>query len=476
MTPSLFDPGLESITVAETKLSDIDGEAGELVVRGYPIAELAANATYEESVSLLLSGDLPPADDLEAFRSALADSRQLHDAVESLLRRAATENCDPMDALRMGLAATTLGVDVEDSAAVARHVVAVAPTIVATYWRYHEGKEPIAPDPELGHAANYRYMLTGERPTETERRALETFLTTMVDHGLNPSTFTARVVVSTESDLVSAATAAAGTLKGRRHGGNLRRVFDLLRTAHEADDAASVVRAKLDTAGWLPGFGHRVYDVRDPRAAVLAAATERLPVGAGGGFRETVEAVERAGTATLAERQRDTHTAPTVEFYAAALLYSVGVPPALFTPTFAVSRVGGWVAHALEQLADNTLVRPVSTYVGPAGRSWTPVEERGGQSIDSRRATVEPLSERLSTLSEPARLEILLALADADTPLAYSTLQSSTSIEDKGRFNYHLRQLRGSFVADRGDGYALLDPGRRFVDAVVDGDLLPDAG
>ncbi|MDS0259485.1 citrate synthase/methylcitrate synthase [Haloarcula sp. S1CR25-12] len=472
MTPSVFDPGLESITVAETELSDVDGEAGELVVRGYPIAELAANATYEEAASLLLSGRLPPADELRAFRSSLADARRLPDPVTALLR-AAADDADPMDALRMGLGATSLGVDEETPSAVARRVVAVTPTVVATYWRAREGLDPVTPDPDLGHAANYRYMLTGDEPTTAERRALETLLTTMVDHGLNPSTFTARTVVSTESDLVSAATAAVGTLKGPRHGGNLRRVFDLLRTAHEADDVATVVEEHVDRSGWLPGFGHRVYDVRDPRAAVLSAALETLPGSTSDAFRATVRELEAAGTAALSDRQ-SRHTAPTVEFYAVALLYSAGVPPALFTPTFAVARVGGWMAHCLEQRSDNELVRPVSRYVGATGRSWTPVEERSVDSAQSRRDAVDPIADRLSTLAEPARLEILLALDEAETPVEYSTLRAATSIDDKGRFNYHLRQLRGTFVANRDGGYALGQSGRRFVDAVVDGDFLPD--
>jgi citrate synthase len=473
VTPSLFDPGLESITVAETELSDVDGELGELVVRGYPIAELAANATYEESAALLLDGSLPPADELREFRSALADSRHLHDAVEALLREAAAEDCDPMDALRMGLAAATLGADATDEAAVARRLVAVTPTIVAIHWRYRQGEPPVAPDPDLGHAANYRYMLSGERPTEAETRALETFLTTMVDHGLNPSTFTARTVVSTESDLVSAVTAAVGTLKGPRHGGNLRRVFALLERAHEADDVAEVVRERLDAEGWLPGFGHRVYDVRDPRAAVLSAAMERLP-GDADAFRGTVRALEAAGTDALRGRQPDRPPAPTVEFYAAALLYSVGVPPALFTPSFAVARVAGWVAHAREQLADNTLVRPVARYVGETGRSWTPVDERGGDAADARRATAEPVADALGTLADPARLEILLALADSETPLSYSTLRARTAIEDKGRFNYHLRQLRGSFVTDGDGGYTLDTAGERVVDTLLEGDVVPE--
>ena len=472
MSPSLFDPGLESITVAETELSDVDGRLGELVIRGYPIAELAANASYEESVALLLSDRLPPAGGLHALRSELAAARHIDDAVDGLLRAAAAADCGPMDALRMGIAAATLGPDAADPAAPARRIVAVTPTIVATYWRYRQGEAPVAPDPELGHAANYLAMLSGERPTEADARAVETFLTTMVDHGLNASTFTARTVVSTESDLVSAATAAVGTLKGPRHGGNLRAVFDLLRTAHEREDIAGVVEQRLDETDRLPGFGHRVYDVRDPRAAVLSAALERHPGDATDDFRSTVQESEAAGTEALNRRYPNRQAAPTVEFYAAALLYEAGVPPALFTPTFAAGRVAGWMAHCLEQLDDNTLVRPRARYVGPTGRTWTPVDRRGRD--DARRDAVEPVSDALGTLADPARLEILLVLAEAGRPLEYTPLRERTSIEDKGRFNYHLRQLRGPFVADRDDGYALRDAGEQFVDTVLRGDLLPE--
>jgi citrate synthase len=470
VTPSLFDPGLESITVAETELSDVDGAAGELVVGGYPIAELAANATYEETVALLFDGRLPASDSLRRFRSDLARRRAVDDDTQAALGRAARASAPPMDALRQGLGEATLGDDA-DPVATARRVVAVTPTVVASYWHHRQGDSPVAPDPELGQAANYRYMLTGEVPTDAETRALETFLTTMVDHGLNPSTFTARTVVSTESDLVSATTAAVGALKGRRHGGNLAHVFDLLDAAAEADDVDSLVHQRLADSGSLPGFGHRVYEVRDPRAAVLAAALEPLADTGAAPLLGTVRELEAAGVAALDDRGPDRPAVPTVEFYAAALLRAVGVPPALFTATFAVARVGGWMAHCLEQRADNELVRPVARYVGPTGRSWTPVQQRD-ERADGRRAVVDPAAASLSTLADPARLEILLALADAETPIAYSTLRAATTIEDKGRFNYHLRQLRGTFVADRGDGYALRPVGERVVETLLRDDLL----
>lgn len=369
--------GLEGLAVAETRLSRIDGEAGELVVGGFPIEELAGNATYEESLFLLLNGRLPTAGELAAFREELAARRELTDEVRAVLRRAAAEALPPMDALRMGAAAANLGAGAEAPRATVRRVVACFPTIVATYWRYRQGLEPVAPREDLRHAANYLYMLSGEEPGAAAARGLETYLNTVVDHGLNASTFSARVVVSTESDLVSAATAAVGTLKGPLHGGAPGPVLEMLREVHEAGDPEGYVRETLDAGERLMGFGHRVYRVRDPRAAVLESAAERF-YGADGDadLFETARVFEDTSTSLLAEHKPDRRLETNVEFYTAILLDGVGVPKALFTPTFAVSRVGGWMAHALEQLDDNRLIRPDSRYVGDDDRSWTPIEER----------------------------------------------------------------------------------------------------
>ena len=281
-----------------------------------------------------------------------------------------------MDALRMGLAASTLGTAESASEETARRVVAVVPTIVATYWRYRRGNEPVPPREDLGHAANYLYMLTGTEPDEAAVRGLETYLNTVVDHGVNASTFTARTVVSTQSDLISAATAAVGSLKGPLHGGAPGPVLDMLRTVHERGDPDAYVREKLDAGERLMGFGHRVYRVRDPRAAVLSSAADHLYQGRDDDFFETVRAFETVAVDALAARGGDRRLDTNVEFYTAALLEGVGIPMELFTTTFAVSRVAGWMAHCLEQRADNRLIRPISRYVGETDRTWTPVDER----------------------------------------------------------------------------------------------------
>ncbi|QLG49374.1 citrate/2-methylcitrate synthase [Natrinema halophilum] len=480
MPPSVFDPRLQFVTVAETTLSDIDGENGELLIGGYPVEELATRASYEESVFLLLNGRLPTAAELDDFRSGLANRRGICSEVRAVLQRAAADETHAMDALRMGIATATLENAETDPQATAERVVAVFPTVAATYWRYRRGADPVLPNDDLGHAANYLYMLTGEEPAESAVRGLETFLTTLIDHGLNPSTFTARTVMSTESDVVSAATAAVGTFKGSRHGGGLEQVFEMLWEIHETGDGERYVREKLAADERVNGFGHPVYQVRDPRAEVLEAAAERFVEESGDDeFLENIRQFETVAGNVLSARAPHRGTEANVEVYAAALLHEIGVPKELFTATFGISRVGGWTAHCLEQLDDNALVRPTGQYVGPTGKDWLPVENRdvAGDSLVRRpvqSATLEPVSETLAILSEPNRLELLLLLSDRNDPVSYSALRASSSIEDKGRFNYHLRQLRDHFVVNRADGYELTDAGLAFVETVLTEEQLLD--
>jgi len=369
--------GLEGVPVAATRLSSIDGETGTLIIGGFELPELATNATYEETLYLLFHDRLPDSEELDSFRTDLAEQRSIGEEVQAVLRRAATEEKPAMDALRMGAAAANLGHEDGAPEADARRVIAAFPTIVATYWRYRQGHEPVSPDPDLGHAANYLYMLTGDRPSDAAVRGLETYLNTVVDHGLNASTFTARVVVSTESDVVSAATAAVGTLKGPLHGGAPGPVLDMLQAVHESGDPEGFVREKLDAGERLMGFGHRVYRVRDPRAAVLSAAAEEFYADGGDrDFFETVVEFEDIAVELLDEHKPGRRLETNVEFYTAALLHGVGVPRDLFTATFGIARAGGWMAHCLEQLEDNRLIRPESQYVGETGRTWMPVGQR----------------------------------------------------------------------------------------------------
>jgi citrate synthase len=376
MTGSL-NPGLEGIAVAETRLSQIDGEQGELTIQGFPIDEIAGNARYEETLFLLLNGRLPTSAEYAELRDELSSQRRISEDVQAVLQRAARQEKPAMDALRMGVAAANLGVTEQDTAAGIRRVVAVFPTIVATYWRYRQGKEPVTPRDDMGRAANYLYVLTGEEPSEAAVAGLETYLNTVADHGLNASTFSARVVASTESDLVSAATAAVGTLKGPLHGGAPAQVLAMLREVHETGDVEGYVRDKLDAGERLMGFGHRVYRARDPRVAILESAAKRFYSMSGDAdLFETARQFEDVATDLLAEHVPDRRLETNVEFYTGTLLDGLGVPKDLFTATFAISRVGGWMAHAVEQLDANRLIRPTAHYVGDTQRSWIPVAER----------------------------------------------------------------------------------------------------
>jgi len=363
--------GLEGVVAAATKLSHVDGERGELIIAGYDVAELAGNATFEETTWLLWHGDLPGGDDLAAFRAELAASRTLPDATLMLLRDCARRRVDAMDALRM--AAGTLSLVTGEPAG----IVARFPAIVAAYHRLRRNDEPLAPRTDLGHAANFLYMLTGEVPDAERVRGLETYLNTVVDHGLNASTFTARVITSTGSDLVSAVAGALGALKGPLHGGAPGPALDMVFEIGDASRAETVLRKKIEAGDKLMGFGHRVYKVRDPRADVLGKAAERMYTRAGDMRLYTLaRAVEAQALRLLDEYKPGRRLQTNVEFYTALLLHGLGFGVELFTPTFAVSRVSGWIAHALEQRRANRIIRPQSEYVGPRGRRWTPISER----------------------------------------------------------------------------------------------------
>ena len=375
-------PGLEGVVAAETSLSSVDGKAGELIIAGFPVEELASRASFEETVYLLWHNALPNAEQLTSFKEALSVRRPLPRATLDLLRTAASERAPTMDALRM--AAGTISLGTPDGApseagfyGETLALVARFPTIVATYWRLLKEKKPVAPDPELGHAANYLYMLTGEPPSPGYVRALETYLNTVVDHGLNASTFVARAIVSTRSDAVSAVVGAIGSLKGPLHGGAPGPALDMVFEIGEANRAEPYLREKIEQGERLMGFGHRVYKVRDPRADVLAAAAKRLYTSDGDEvLYELALEVEKTTLRLLAEYKPGRNLKTNVEFYTALLLHGLQLPTDLFTPTFAVGRVAGWTAHCFEQRVQDRLIRPPSRYTGPKDRSWIPLEKR----------------------------------------------------------------------------------------------------
>ena len=372
-TGGTFVAGLDGVVAARTRISGVDGEGGVLTLAGLPVEELAGRATFEEVVYLLHRDRLPDAGELAAFRAALAGRRGLPAGTLNLLRVAAARGVAGMDALRM--AADSLSLDVSDDAAL--DLVARFPVISAAYHRLLNGEEPVPPDPELGHAANFLYMLSDEKPGGGSVRALETYLNTVSDHGMNASTFAARVIVATRSDLISAVVGAVGALKGPLHGGAPGPALDVVFEIGSAENAEPVLREKLGRGERLMGFGHRIYRVRDPRADVLAAAAERLyATDADGDLYDLALEVERTALRLLAEHRPGRNLQTNVEFYTALLLHGLGLPAGLFTPTFAVGRVAGWTAHCLEQQTEDRLIRPQSEYVGAAGRRWTPLTAR----------------------------------------------------------------------------------------------------
>jgi citrate synthase len=366
--------GLEGVVAATTALSEVDGERGELTIAGFPVGELAGHATFEETTWLLWHGDLPSPRDLDTFRAELVAERAVPDSTIALLRECARRRIDPMDALRIG--AGTISLNGDDP----RAVVARLPTIVAAFWRLRQGAEPLDPRGDLGHAANFLYMLGGGSPDPEHVRGLETYLNTVVDHGLNASTFTARVIASTGADLVSAIVGAIGALKGPLHGGAPGPALDMVFEIGDASRAEAMLRAKIERGERLMGFGHRVYRVRDPRADVLAAAAERLFTRAADmNLYRLARAVESTALALLEEYKPGRRLQTNVEFYTALLLHGLGLDVALFTPTFAISRVSGWTAHVFEQRRANRLIRPQSEYTGARHRRWVPPPERREQ-------------------------------------------------------------------------------------------------
>ena len=380
MSTAQVHAGLEGIVAAATRLSSVDGEAGQLVIAGYPVEELAPNATFEEVVFLLFNDRLPNAAELDALRADLAARRELPEATQAILVTAAAQNTPQMDALRIAVGTLGMGASGAESTSqdLALTLIAQVATIVATYARLGSGNQPIAPDTTLSHTANYLWMLTGVRPDEASVRALETYLNTVVDHGLNASTFAARVIIATHSDLVSAVTGAVGALKGPLHGGAPGPALDMVFEIGSLERAEADLRARLERGERLMGFGHRVYKVRDPRADVLGAAAMRLDAAGAGdpALYELAMGVEQVALRLLEEYKPGRRLQTNVEYYTALLLHSLGLHTNQFAPTFGVSRVVGWLAHCFEQLETGRIIRPQSVYVGPVNREWLPVGER----------------------------------------------------------------------------------------------------
>jgi citrate synthase len=369
---SEFSPGLEGVLAARTVISMVDGQNGRLVYRGYVIADLAETMSFEEVAYLLWHGELPDRSQLEELDHALRSRRGLDKAAVAALRGLDADSM-PMDVLRTVVSAQ--GVDSHLRKPDLEQAIAYAaafPTVLAAFHRQRQGKEWIEPRQDLGHAANYLYMLSGEVPSDEKVQALNSYLVLLADHGMNASTFTARVIASTDSDLASCLVGAIGALKGPAHGGAPSLVMDQLEKIGTPDNAEKWGREALERKERFMGFGHRVYRTYDPRAKILKAMCERLnPT-----FYALASKWEEVALRLLQERHPERPQATNVEFYSAGVLQSVGLPKDLFPPTFAASRSAGWTAHVLEQVSDNRLIRPQSEYVGPEPKKPLPIGER----------------------------------------------------------------------------------------------------
>ena len=359
--------GLEDVVAATSSICYLDGDRGVLAYYGYDIHDLARGATFEEVCYLLWHGRLPQRAELGDLQSQLVAGRQLEEPILRLMKQLPAS--DGMDSLRtLTSALGQYDRDAADSSPQANYRKAVRLTaqiasLVATYGRMQQGSGPIQPDPGLGHAANFLYMLTGNRPSALSTRAFDIALVLHADHELNASTFAARVAAATLTDLHSAIVAAIGTLKGPLHGGANADVMRLLieigqdATPERIDDA---IRSKLARKMKVPGFGHRVYRTEDPRATHLRRMSKEL--GERAGNTRWFEMSQRIEQLVTGEKK----LYPNVDFYSASTYYTLGIPIDLFTPIFAVSRVSGWTAHCLEQYANNRLIRPRTDYIGPS--------------------------------------------------------------------------------------------------------------
>jgi citrate synthase len=369
--------GLEGVVAAQTRLSHVDGKKGVLIVGGYEIEELAGHCTFEQAAHLLWRGHLPSGDESAKLAAEMSELREIPPLTLEILRAAA--GAPPIDALRMACATLSLGladpnaITPEADFAAAKRLTACVPTVVAAHARIGKKAEPIAPRQDLPLAANFLYMIHGKEPDPAAARALDTYWVTVLDHGMNASTFTARVIASTRSDLVSAITGALGALKGPLHGGAPGPVLDMLQEIRSADRAEGWLKNELAQGRRIMGFGHRVYKVRDPRAEVLSKTAERLGQAQleNRQLYELALQVEQTALKLLAEAKPGRNLRTNVEFYTALVLQALGLDPRQFVAMFACGRTAGWCAHVIEQHAEDHLIRPQSEYTGPLGLTIT---------------------------------------------------------------------------------------------------------
>jgi citrate synthase len=367
--------GLEGVVAAQTRLSDVRGEEGVLIYAGYNINELAGHVSFEEVVYLLHEGRLPNRAELDSLKRTLAAARHLPGKLIDILR-ALPHETPPMHVLRTGVSALgCFDPEAEDSSHEAQkrkaiRLIAQIPIITAYFHRLRCAKSLLDPDPSLGEAANFLYLVDGERPGREKEDTLNLCYVLHADHGMNASTFSARVTIATLSDMYSAITTAIGTLKGPLHGGANEGVIKMLQEIGSPDKVDAYIDSALEHKQKIMGIGHRVYKTLDPRAPHLRSMAQKLSAKIG--ESKWIQMSDRIAALMLEKK----HLNANVDFYSATVYYSLGIPTDLFTPIFAIARTAGWTAHVLEQLADNRLIRPQSEYTGPVGLKLVPVDQR----------------------------------------------------------------------------------------------------
>ena len=372
----MTEKGLEEVVAASTKLSDVDGKAGRLWYVGYDIHDLATKSTFEEVVYLLHYLHLPNEAELDDLNELLIGERELSRFLSGMMPTLAQQT-SPMSMLRTSVsAASAYDPDGWDDSAEANErkamrLVAKTPTLIALYHRTRTGQAAVPPNSKLPHAANFLYMLSGEEPDQEDAAALDTTLILYADHTMNASTFTARVIASTLSDMFSAITGAIAALKGPLHGGANEEAMKMLEEVGDPSKAEAYVKGVLARHGRIMGFGHRVYKTEDPRATHLKRLSQEI-----GERKDDTRWYEiSAEIERVVGEEKGLH--PNVDFYAASVYHLLGVPHDLMTPIFALARMSGWTAHVREQYSDNRLIRPESEYVGPRNQTYVPIGERG---------------------------------------------------------------------------------------------------
>lgn len=375
MSSSTASKGLEGVVAAKTALSDVRGDIGQLIYCGYDINELAGKVSYEEVVFLLHYGHLPNKNELQELKAQLVAHRELPEGVINIIKNL-PKDTPPMHAIRTGISALGCydpnadddSIDANREKAI--KLIAQIPIVTAYFHRARQGKDLVHPDPTLGEAANFLYMIDGEKPSQEKESTMDMCYVLHADHGMNASTFSARVTIATLSDMYSAITTAIGTLKGPLHGGANEGVIKMLKEIGSLDRVDAYVADCLAQKKKIMGIGHRVYKVLDPRAPHLKRMAQILSAKLG--EPKWIQMSERIAEIMLKEKNLNAN----VDFYSATVYYSLGIPTDLFTPIFAIARTSGWTAHVIEQLSDNRLIRPQSEYIGPVGLKVKPLEER----------------------------------------------------------------------------------------------------